>query len=62
MLLSTTDAAVSEVGAAVGWPDPSHFSRRFRSQMGVSPRTYRAMSHRHYAARRATPEPPAEEG
>jgi AraC family L-rhamnose operon transcriptional activator RhaR len=51
MLLATTDAAVSEVGAQVGWPDPSHFSRRFRSQMGVSPRAYRALSRRHYATR-----------
>ena len=25
------------IGAEVGWPDPSHFSRRFRQELGVEP-------------------------
>ena len=32
---------VAAIGAAVGWPDPSQFSRRFRAEFGVSPRAYR---------------------
>lgn len=42
ILLATTDSAIGAIGGQVGWPDPSHFSRRFRQHMGVSPRTYRA--------------------
>lgn len=51
-LLSSTESSIASVGAEVGWPDPSHFSRRFRQHLGVSPRTYRAQSRRHFAARR----------
>jgi AraC family L-rhamnose operon transcriptional activator RhaR len=40
-LLSATDSTVAAVGAAVGWPDPAHFSRRFRVVFGASPRAYR---------------------
>ena len=40
-MLAGTDDSVASIGAAVGWPDPPHFSRRFRSVMGVSPREYR---------------------
>ena len=40
-LLVSTDHSVAAVGAAVGWPDPSQFSRRFRAEFGVSPRGYR---------------------
>jgi AraC family L-rhamnose operon transcriptional activator RhaR len=40
-LLVSTDQSVAAVGAAVGWPDPSQFSRRFRAEFGVSPRAYR---------------------
>jgi len=32
---------VGEVGALVGLPDPTHFSRRFRARFGVSPSGYR---------------------
>ena len=32
---------MASVGAAVGWADPSQFSRRFRAVFGVSPREYR---------------------
>ena len=52
MLLATTDVPIGSIGAEVGWPDPSQFSRRFRQHMEVSPRSYRAQSRRHYAARR----------
>jgi AraC family L-rhamnose operon transcriptional activator RhaR len=40
-LLAGTDETVAAIGAAVGWPDPAHFSRRFRSLFGVGPRAYR---------------------
>lgn len=40
-LLTVTDMKVSAVGAAVGIPDPYHFSRLFRRAVGVSPTTYR---------------------
>ena len=40
-LLVSTDLTVAAIGAAVGWPDPSQFSRRFRAEFGVSPRAYR---------------------
>lgn len=42
-LLAATDEPIAVVGAQVGWPDPSHFSRRFRHEMGVSAREYRAL-------------------
>lgn len=44
VMLARTDDAVASIGAAVGWPDPAYFSRRFRAVFGVSPREYR---HRH---------------
>src|SRR5262245_44240521 len=31
-LLVSTDQTVAAIGAAVGWPDPSQFSRRFRAE------------------------------
>ena len=40
-LLVSTDQPVAAIGAAVGWPDPSQFSRRFRAEFGVIPRAYR---------------------
>ena len=43
-LLRDTDAPVSEVGRLVGWPDPNHFSRRFREKFGLSPTRYRERS------------------
>ena len=36
-----TDDPVASIGAAVGWPDPAYFSRRFRPSFGMSPREYR---------------------
>jgi AraC family L-rhamnose operon transcriptional activator RhaR len=50
ILLATTDEPVAAIGAQVGWPDPSYFSRRFRQEFGVGARTYRARSHEHQAA------------
>lgn len=49
VLLSSTDEPVATIGAQVGWPDPSHFSRRFRLELGVGPREYRIRSHEHQA-------------
>lgn len=40
-LLRSTAAAVSEIAAAVGYPDPRYFSRLFTSRMGLSPTLYR---------------------
>lgn len=39
-LLDAMDWPVPRVGEDVGFADPLHFSRRFRSIMGVSPRSY----------------------
>ena len=50
-LLATTEGTIGAVGAQVGWPEPSHFSRRFRQTMGMSPSDYRARSRSHFAAR-----------
>lgn len=32
---------VAQIGAAVGLPDPAHFSRIFRTRYGISPRELR---------------------
>jgi AraC family L-rhamnose operon transcriptional activator RhaR len=40
-LLRRTHLPVGEVGKLVGWPDPNHFSRRFREKLGLSPSRYR---------------------
>jgi transcriptional regulator GlxA family with amidase domain len=40
-LLETTLLSVKEVMAAVGFNDPSHFSRDFSTAFGVSPREWR---------------------
>jgi AraC-like DNA-binding protein len=39
--VSPERATVSEIGRAVGWPDPSYAARRFRATYGVSPTEYR---------------------
>ena len=41
-LLRRTNLSVTEVGSAVGHPDPSHFTRMFREQTGLTPTAYRA--------------------
>jgi len=40
LLLSTT-LSIAEIGQSVGLPDPYHFSKRFRSEVGISPSAYR---------------------
>lgn len=50
MLLATTQP-VAEVGQAVGWCDPNHFARRFRSFFGTSPTHYRT----HFRSLHASP-------
>ncbi len=40
-LLQTTDLSASEIGAAIGLPNPSVFSRSFKKWAGVSPDAFR---------------------
>ena len=40
-LLKRTRYSVSQIGAAVGYPNQLHFSRAFKSVYGVSPRNWR---------------------
>jgi len=40
-LLSGTDMPLSEIALTVGFADQSHFARRFRQHVGMSPRHYR---------------------
>ena len=48
VLLETTFLSIKEVMAAVGFNDPSHFSRDFQHAFGASPRAWRnAARHRH---------------
>ncbi len=41
-LLLRTDKTISEIAVEVGWADPNHFARRFRSHFGISATEYRA--------------------
>ena len=52
VLLATTEEPIGSIGAVVGWPDPSQFSRRFKQHMDISPSAYRGQSRVHFAARR----------
>ncbi len=45
-LLSRTSRTIAEVGARLGYRDPSSFSRAFARWSGVSPRSYRAARRR----------------
>jgi AraC family transcriptional regulator len=40
-LLATTTLTITDIGTAVGFSTPSHFSSAFRKRTGVSPRDYR---------------------
>jgi AraC-like DNA-binding protein len=40
-LLADSDMPLSEIALAAGFADQSHFSRRFRQHVGMSPRDYR---------------------
>lgn len=40
-LLVTTSLSITEIGTAVGFPNPSHFATIFGRRVGATPRTYR---------------------
>lgn len=40
-LLKLTALSVADIGNAVGYPNPLHFSRAFKNVYGISPRTWR---------------------
>jgi transcriptional regulator GlxA family with amidase domain len=40
-LLAISSKSVAEVAAATGFYDQSHFTKRFRSATGMTPRQYR---------------------
>lgn len=40
-LLKLTSLSVADIGNAVGYQNPLHFSRAFKNVYGVSPRTWR---------------------
>lgn len=42
VLLDETDLTVAQIGRAVGFADPYHFSRRFAAVVGRSPTSYRS--------------------
>lgn len=44
-LLRESELTVAEVGARVGWPDPFHFSKMFKSTYAQSPTAYRRQGH-----------------
>jgi AraC family transcriptional regulator len=39
--LASTDASLGEIAAAAGFSDQSHFSRTFKSYLGITPGEYR---------------------
>jgi AraC family L-rhamnose operon transcriptional activator RhaR len=43
-LLAHTDMSAAQVGAAVGWDNPTYFARRFRTLVGLTPSEYRRRS------------------
>lgn len=40
-LLAHSTLSAAQVGAAVGWDDPTYFARRFRTLVGLTPSEYR---------------------
>jgi AraC-like DNA-binding protein len=43
-LLAHSALSAAQVGAAVGWDDPTYFARRFRTLVGLTPTEYRRRS------------------
>ncbi|MGW0809473.1 AraC family transcriptional regulator [Nonomuraea sp. NPDC002799] len=43
-LLAHSTLPAAQVGAAVGWDDPTYFARRFRTLVGLTPTEYRRRS------------------
>jgi len=43
-LLINTDLCLSEIALEVGFADQSHFARRFRQTLGVSPGQFRKLA------------------
>ena len=41
-LLSESSESISEIAYLVGFKDPAHFSRAFKTEYGISPRSFRA--------------------
>ena len=46
-LLTHSDLPAAQVGATVGWDDPTYFARRFRVLVGLTPGEYRRRSRTH---------------
>lgn len=44
-LLKLTDFSISDIGNAIGYPNPLHFSRAFKNVYGISPRQWRYENH-----------------
>jgi len=42
LLLDLTQQPVTAIAAETGFPDPFHFSKRFKHHLGLSPRNYRS--------------------
>lgn len=58
-LLLRTDLPIGRVGAAVGYPDPAHFARRFKGHFGLSAGAYRATFTDPRRPAASTPDPSA---
>ncbi|MYG52163.1 MAG: helix-turn-helix domain-containing protein [Rhodospirillaceae bacterium] len=56
LLLERSGFTVQQIGHALGFHDPTHFSRFFRNKTGVSPKNYR-LSHMRRPERRSGSEP-----
>lgn len=41
-LLQSTDRPVADIGAAVGYEDPAHFTRSFKRRFGFTPTEFRS--------------------
>jgi AraC-like DNA-binding protein len=49
--LARSDDSIEQIGARVGYPDPSNFRRAFRRWTGTSPRAFRARQRNHAPSR-----------